>query len=74
MGEQFTAAPRPGLRLVGDFGEGSEALRICFPVCSQGPPAHLLAQGLGELEALQEKAWFCLLPHTPPDDHHTTHP
>ena len=27
MGERFTAAPRPGLRLVGDFGEGSEALQ-----------------------------------------------
>ena len=51
-----------------------EPCRTQGPVCFLGPPAHLLAQGLGELEALQEKAWFCLLPHTPPDDHHTTHP
>ena len=45
MGERFTAAPRPGLRLVGDFGEGSEALQDTALNLFSGAPAHLLAQG-----------------------------
>ena len=44
-GGEVHRSSRPGPWLVGGLGEGSEALRICFPVCSQGPPAHLLAQG-----------------------------
>ena len=45
MGERFTAAPRTGLRLVGDFGEGSEALQDTALNLFSGAPAHLLAQG-----------------------------
>ena len=44
MGERFTAASRPGPRLVGDLGEGSGVLQATAPLCSLGPPDHTLSQ------------------------------
>ena len=64
---------RPGPWLVGGLGEGSEALRICFPVCSQGPPAHLLAQGWVDWRVSRRRPESASS-HSPPDDRHTSDP
>ena len=54
---------------VSSHGEGSGALQV--PACSLGPPAHLLMR-LRELKSPEEKARIQLLPHSPPEDHHST--
>ena len=58
---------RPGPWLVEGHSEGSGAPSL-FPEPSSSPTGPRLCK----LEGLQKKAWFCLLAHFPPDDHHTT--
>ena len=64
MGERFTAAPRPGLRLVGDFGEGSEALQDTALNLFCGPPSSPAGRRPGELESPQKKTRIPLSPHS----------
>lgn len=71
MGERFTAAPRPGLRLVGDFREGSEALQDTAPNMFSRVPSSSAGLRLGDLKGLEGKARIHLLPHSPPHNHHS---
>ena len=73
-GKGFTTASNPGPKLVKGLSEDSGALQGIVPSLSPGPFSLPAGPRLGELEELQEKAWICLLPHSPPDDHHTTDP
>ena len=56
------------------LSEGSGALQDRVSRLLPGPTCSPVGPRLGKLEDLQEKAWICLLPHSPPDDHHTTEP
>ena len=61
MRERFSAAPRLGPRPVGGLGQGSGVLQDTAP----SPSVHLLIQG--SFSYLNPH----LLPHSPPDDHHS---
>ena len=63
----FTAASGPAS---GRRGEGSGALQDTPPACSLGPQLTRQPEA-GELEGPREKAGICLLPRSPPDDHHS---
>ena len=57
---------------VGGLTRALELCRTQPPACSLGPPpspAHLLAWGW----VSRRSPGFCLLPHFPPDDHHSNH-
>ena len=60
MEERFTAASRPGPRLVGGRGEGSKALQDT-PSLFSGHPSSPTGLRPDELEGLGEKAGICLL-------------
>ena len=68
------SASGPGSWLMEGLSEGSGGLQDIVPVCSLGPPTHPLAHGWVNSRGLQQKTGICLLPHSPPDDHHTTKP
>ena len=70
MGESFTAASSPGLKPVGGPGKGSETLQDRAP--GPGPSSPPTGPRPGELEGSMEKAWIRLLPHSAPEDHHST--
>ena len=72
MGERFTATQRPGLRLVGDLGEGSDARQDTAPNLFSGAPSSPAGPRLGDLKGLGGKARIPLLPHSPPHGHHST--
>ena len=61
MRERFSAAPRLGPRPVGGLGQGSGVLQDTAP----SPSVHLLIQG--SISYLNPH----LLPHSPPNDHHS---
>ena len=74
MGESFTAASRPGPRLVEGLSDGSGALQDRVPSLFPGPSSSPTDPKLAKLEGLLKKASICLLPDFPPDDHYTTDP
>ena len=55
---------------VGGCGESSGALQDTAPSLFSGPPRSQAGPRQCELEGPEEKARICLLPHSPPDDHH----
>ena len=73
-GGEVRHSSRPGPWLVECFSQSSGAPQDIIPNLFPGPPGSRTDSRLGELEGLQEKAWLCLLPHSPPDDHLTTNP
>ena len=54
----------------GSCGESSGALQDTAPSLFSGPSSSQAGLRQGELEGPEEKAGICLLPHSPPDDHH----
>ena len=71
MGERFTAASSPGLRPMGGPGKGSETLDRA-PSLFPGPSSPPTGPRPGELEDSMEKVWIRLLPHSAPEDYHST--
>ena len=74
MGESFTAASRPGPRLLEGLSDGSGALQDKVPSLFPGPSSSPTDPKLAKLEGLLEKASIYLLSDFPPDDQHTTDP
>ena len=72
-GDRSTFASRLGPQLVEALVRALKPCRTESPVYSPGPSSSSTGPRLGKLERLQ-KAWICLLPHSPPDDRHTTDP
>ena len=70
MGKRVTTASRPEPRLVEGLTEGSGALQDIVPSLFPGPFSSPTGPRLGELEGIRKVARICLLPHSPPDDHH----
>ena len=73
------AAAQP--RSVGGLAEASRALQDTVPSLIPGhhrplspAPSSPAGHRLGELECPWEKAKLCLLPHSPPHEHHSTNP
>ena len=66
MGERFTAASRPGPRLVEGLDEGSEVLQNIATSLFSWCPSSLTDQRPNELEGPREKARIHLLPHSSP--------
>ena len=55
---------------LGGCGESSGALQDTAPSLFSGPPSSQAGLRQGEPEGPEEKAGICLLPQSPPDDHH----
>ena len=56
----------------GSLGEGSGVLQDTAPSLFPGHTSSLTGQRLGKQEGPVEKARIHLLPHFPPEDHHST--
>ena len=69
-GECFTAASRPGSSQWAASARALEPCRKQPPACSLGPQLTHQPRP-GELEGPGEMARIGLLPHSPPDDHHS---
>ena len=65
---------RPGMRPVGVPSEGSGALQDTAPRLFPGttPPSFPADPQPGALAGTKGEGWIQLLPHSPPDDHHST--
>ena len=66
-GERFTAGPRP----LGGLGEGSGVLQDTAPSLFPGHASLPTAQRPSKQEGPVEKARIHLLPHFPPEEHHS---
>ena len=62
----------PGLRPRGGPGKGTETLQDRAPGLFPGPSSPPIGPRPGKLEGSMEKAWIRLLPHSAPEDHHST--
>ena len=69
-GERFTAPQGP--QLMEGLSEGSGALQCLVPVCSLGPPAHLLAQGSVKTGGPPGEGLNLPLTSLSTDDHYAT--
>ena len=70
--ERYTTALRPGTSQWITLTRAVEPCRTQPPACYVGAPAHLLAQDQVNWGTPREPAEICLLPHFPPEDHHST--
>ena len=72
-GGEVRRSSRPGPWLVEGLSQSSGAPQDTVPSVPW-PPGSATGSRLGELEGLQEKAWLCLLTHSPPADRLSTSP